>query len=357
MDRGEVSVVIPTYNRAALVGGAVESVLAQSYPRCHAVVVDDGSTDDTARVLARYADNPRVRVLRQPNRGVAAARNAGLAAAEGAYVAFLDSDDRWYPWKLSVQVAVLQKLATEGVGMLWTDMDIVDPEGSLVTPRACASYYGAYKRLDLSRDFAGADACELGEAPAARFYWGNALRLLVRGNLCPTPSVILTRDRIAATGRFDESMALGEDYDFFIRASAQGPCAFLDAATFACRRGHDQLTAPANTAAILVQALRAFDRAAAAHRAEIGMTAAQVRGRRADLHRAIGLMYFEQGDNARARGHLLRGLARPRLEPALKLLVACLPARATASLRRLYRMVRRGSTEGAVSPAAGAPRP
>ena len=90
-----VSVVIPTYNRANLVGDAIDSVLAQTWPHVECIVVDDGSTDATGAVLDRFRG--RITLIRQPNRGLAAARNAGLRAARGAFVGFLDSDDAWLP--------------------------------------------------------------------------------------------------------------------------------------------------------------------------------------------------------------------------------------------------------------------
>src|SRR5215210_7479587 len=89
-----VSVIIPCYNQAHFLGEAIESVLAQNHPRFEILVVDDGSTDDTSEVAARY---PEVRCLRQENRGLAAARNAGLRSSEGEYVVFLDADDRLLP--------------------------------------------------------------------------------------------------------------------------------------------------------------------------------------------------------------------------------------------------------------------
>ena len=101
-----VSVIIPTYNRAALVKEAVASVLAQTWREFELIVVDDGSTDDTPEALAPYAS--RIRLLRRENRGgVSAARNAGMAAARGEWLAFLDSDDLWLPEKLARQMAYL----------------------------------------------------------------------------------------------------------------------------------------------------------------------------------------------------------------------------------------------------------
>src|SRR5262245_24730960 len=96
-----VSVVIPTFNRAHLITGAIESVLAQTLPPLEIIVVDDGSTDDTPERLAPYLD--RIVFLGQENRGVSAARNAGIQAARGNLIAFLDSDDVWHPRKIEIQ--------------------------------------------------------------------------------------------------------------------------------------------------------------------------------------------------------------------------------------------------------------
>src|SRR5690242_14976762 len=102
-----VSVIIPTYNRARFVGEAVASALAQTLPPLEVIVVDDGSTDDTADVVARLND-PRVVYLRQENAGPATARNTGVEAARGDLIALLDSDDRWLPRKLELQVPLFE---------------------------------------------------------------------------------------------------------------------------------------------------------------------------------------------------------------------------------------------------------
>src|SRR5437762_12728182 len=96
-----VSVILPAFNRGAYIAGALESVMAQTWTRWELIVVDDGSTDETAAVARQYADAHRgVIVLTQDNRGVAAARNTGIRRARGSYIAFIDSDDLWRADKL-----------------------------------------------------------------------------------------------------------------------------------------------------------------------------------------------------------------------------------------------------------------
>ena len=121
-----VSVIVPAYNAAGTVPEAVRSVLAQTLSDVEVLVVDDGSEDDTAAVVTRVAEGDgRVRLVRQPNRGVAAARNAALAEARGVYVAPLDADDVWYPHKLAAQVARMERGGRQ-TGMVyswWVGLD------------------------------------------------------------------------------------------------------------------------------------------------------------------------------------------------------------------------------------------
>ena len=103
-----VSVITATYNMADYVCEAIDSVLAQSVPDVQCVVVDDGSTDRTREVLARYADDPRVKVLHQENAGQTVSKNRGLAAADGEFIGFCDADDRWRPEKLARQIGYME---------------------------------------------------------------------------------------------------------------------------------------------------------------------------------------------------------------------------------------------------------
>ena len=102
-----ISVVIPAYNSAAQLARALDSVLAQTRPAEEILVVDDGSTDATAEVARSYGD--AVRLIAQANAGAAAARNAGIRAARGTWIAFLDADDEWLPDRLALQTDILDR--------------------------------------------------------------------------------------------------------------------------------------------------------------------------------------------------------------------------------------------------------
>lgn len=103
----KVSVVIPSYNREKTIEACLLSVLNQSYPPFEIIVVDDGSTDNTIQKIEGFNDS-RIRILRQQHKGAQAARNCGIKAAKGDYIAFLDSDDEWLPEKLEIQIQYLK---------------------------------------------------------------------------------------------------------------------------------------------------------------------------------------------------------------------------------------------------------
>ena len=123
-----VSVIIPAYNGDRYIRDAIASVFAQSYTDYELIIVDDGSTDETAQIIKNYGD--RINYISQSNQGVAQARNTGLAAAQGKYIAFLDQDDFFYPNKLSRQVKLMEQ--NPRLGMIGSGWDIVNAQGEAI---------------------------------------------------------------------------------------------------------------------------------------------------------------------------------------------------------------------------------
>jgi glycosyltransferase involved in cell wall biosynthesis len=221
-----VTVVIPTRNRRQrLAHAALPSALRQTGVEVEVLVVDDGSTDDTASWVTELGD-PRVRALRNPApRGVAAARNAGIAAATGTWVAFLDDDDHWSPAKLATQVAALQE----------TD--------------AVYSYTGA-----LVVDALGEPSDVLVAPPSAE------LRdLLLRQNVMPAGSsnVVAATDLLRTLGGFDEELAYLADWDMWIRLALAGRGVASDDALVAYVRHPGQMRLTGKQAIAELDRLRA----------------------------------------------------------------------------------------------------
>jgi glycosyltransferase involved in cell wall biosynthesis len=188
-----VSVVIPTYNCAARLVRALQSIAAQTYPREHIeiVVVDDGSSDDTAERVAEFAANApgETRYVRQQNAGPAAARNHGLRLARGEAIAFLDADDWWETDKLARQLPLL---AGE-VGLVYCGNRFVDAQGAPIAD---------YVR----------------EIPVHR---GDILLPLFCEFFLLTSAVVLSKGVIETVGTFRDDLPVGEDYEFFLRIAAR----------------------------------------------------------------------------------------------------------------------------------------
>lgn len=188
-----VTVVIPTLNRAELVPQAVASVLAQDFEDFELLVVDDGSTEDIAAALGEQMNDPRVKLLRHDtNRGPAAARNTGIKAAQGDFVAFLDADDTWAPEKLGRQIAALRAA----------------PAGTDV---ACTGYL-------LRRPFSGEEEVRIPADAGDNWF----ARLLWVCDLSPGSTMMVRREVFDRIGRFDEQLRRLEDRDWLLTYARQG---------------------------------------------------------------------------------------------------------------------------------------
>jgi glycosyltransferase involved in cell wall biosynthesis len=335
-----VSILIPTYDRAAILPEAIDSVLAQTYGPLEAIVIDDGSHDDTAEVVrARYGHDPRVRYVYQDNGGVSSARNRGFREATGEFVAFLDSDDYWYPHKLAAQVAALHALPE--VGMIWTDLEAVDPDGRTLHPRYLRRMYQTYRFFPTPEDIFSAELT--GDSDAPRIYYGDIFSQMAIGSLVHTSTVLLRRTRADAVGFFREDFRSGEDYEFHLRTCKAGPVAFLDAPTIKYRvESADALTVT-NRIGVAEAFLTTLRETLAHDRARIRLPRRIIDETLAEALAWVGSENLARGNAARARSCLARSLYyRPRQFYVVKQLVlalmpVALRGRAVAAFRRLTR--------------------
>jgi len=182
-----VSVIIPTYNRAKFITEAIDSVLTQAFQNFEIIIIDDGSTDDTRKILLTYLrEKPdKIRYIYQENRGPAAARNTGIKAARGRYIAFLDSDDLWLPRKLETQISVMEQDSSLGF--------------------TCSQVYHIYDGTShLEPELSSPNL------PFKEF-------LLYDKPLIFTPTVIVRKECFNKVGTFDEQLKTAEDTHMWLR--------------------------------------------------------------------------------------------------------------------------------------------
>ncbi len=339
---GLVSVIIPTYNRSELCRQAAESVLAQTYSDVEVLIVDDGSADDTRDVVSKLDD--RVRYIRQDNAGVSAARNRGLQEARGAYIAFLDSDDLWLPWKLEAQISLLKRRPSPG--MVWTDMIAVDEAGNELCEAYLRRMYQAYRYFSPEKHFRS--SWTIGEIYLdcpdlwndCRCYEGNIFPWMFMGNLVHTSTVLLRRERQEKVGFFDVTLLKsGEDYDFHSRTCRLGDVAFMDFPTIHYRVGAaDQLTQNEHMVWIARNNLKTVLKMLALAKGEILLPRRLIRARMASAHAWVGISEFFE-NRAAARRHLWKSLAWLPFQPrtAAYFFLAIMPLTVAASLISLKR--------------------
>jgi GT2 family glycosyltransferase len=195
MTNARLSVVIPAFNAATTIRSAVASVLRQTVPVLEVIVVDDGSTDATAQV-AEAIDDPRVRCISRTNGGPSAARNAGIAAARGEWVGFLDSDDLWLPRYVETATAALD--AAPNPGFAYTDAYVFDVGRHQIRVQSAM------------------DAIVPPPPDRASF-----LAAVIRRNFVFTSAVVPVAV-LGAVGGYDETLRLSEEYDLWLRILVAG---------------------------------------------------------------------------------------------------------------------------------------
>lgn len=193
----KISVIIPTYNYGRFIADAIKGVLAQTYPIEEIIVIDDGSTDDTAEIVAGFV--PQVKYFKQENSGVCAARNNGVKRSSGDYIAFLDADDIWHPEKIAKQIKRFEEDAE--IGLVHCGMREFDNES------------GETVQLHLEGEEGWiADDLLLFEKPAIAGCGG---------------AILISRKAFSESGEFDTNLIVAEDWDFCYRVARKFKVGFV----------------------------------------------------------------------------------------------------------------------------------
>lgn len=271
-----VSTIIPAYHSARTIHTCLDSIAAQTCPVTEIIVVDDCSQDDTVKQIQHWnqthAQQAQI-IQRTHNAGPAAARNTGLAAATSEWIAFLDADDAWLPWRLETQFeALAQRPHTIFLCGQTVDLDAVPADGTSVT-RSCSQP----RHIDLPQ--------------------------LLAHNPVATSTVLVRRNTIHACGGFDTAFRGPEDYDLWLRIVARGECLFLPTPLSRYRMTVGSLSMDDRT--FLPEVLRVLDKAFA----PAGVLAPYRRYRyraKAEQYTAASWMAYHRGDRKRAIQLLLR---------------------------------------------------
>lgn len=298
-----VSAVIPSCNSARYIADAIDSVLRQDYPALEIWVVDDGSTDRTRDIVRSYGD--RVRLLSQPNKGSAAARNLGVRHAQGQYIAFLDADDVWHPHKISLQVDALRQ---GGYKMAYSSFIRwhADAQGRYAAPDAL---FAVPRHPDTT---------------SANIVTGWTYADLLLDCIVWTSSVLVEKAELEKAGLFDESLRKGQDYDLWLRLSRQIEMLGLQQPTALYRIHPDHITSAVKEInyeyLILTRALANWGEAGPDGRTPVGSVPARL-AKSCFLH---GIRHLRHGDPRIAVRALRESMRHSgmRARPLFYLLVA-----------------------------------
>lgn len=317
-----IDVIIPAYNGARVIAAAIDSALAQTGVLLRVIVVDDGSTDETAAIAGSYG--PRVTVVSQANRGVSGARNTGIAMSQAPYIALLDQDDVWQPVKLSRQLSLLE--AHPAVGLVFTDMVLLESTGRIAEDGYLRSTppYASLERQPV--------------ADSAYLLPETLAEAVMRFNFISPSTVLLRRAAINDVGGFDEAFRLCDDADCWLRLLQKWRAIAIE----------DRLVlsliwegnASLNKETLVCERLKMAEKALA--HPELFPAGARpyfCKERPVSLYR-LGILALEKSDAKTARKHLLASFkTKPCLTTALALGATLLGVRLRDRLWRAKRTI------------------
>lgn len=345
MAEPQISVIIPTFNRAHCLPKALDSALAQTFGDLEVIVIDDGSTDTTRDLFqGPYASCERVLYRRQDNQGVSVARNHAMELARGHFVAFLDSDDYWEPWKLELQMACFRRFPE--LVMVWSDMKAIAPDGAVAHERYLRRMYDAYRWFPGDSMFSESEPLEsilpeLATVTNGAFLkMGDIYSAMVMGSLVHTSTVVLRREVAEKVGRFNTAYRSGEDYDFHLRTCKFGKVGLMDLAAIQYQVGmDDRLTRSDMRLHSARNFLQVLEKTLSEDKDRITLSSRMKRRALSDAHEWIGQALLTEDKNGEARFHLVRSLLLNPTQPAVwrALLSASMPRQAKHAARTLFR--------------------
>jgi glycosyltransferase involved in cell wall biosynthesis len=235
---GLVSVIMPTYNMAKYLPQAIESVLSQTYKKLELHVVDDGSSDSTPDVMKQFFADDRVKYYRQDNAGVSSARNIGIGAARGEFIALCDADDLWVANKLEVQLPCFE--GRPELGVVYSNSSYIDTNNVPL------------KSWQPQR------------------YSGRITDKLLLENFVTSGTSVIRRKCLDDVGLYDTSLRTSEDYDLWLRISVKYAFLYLNAVTYLYRRWEGQVSISGNEPQFYEDAIRVKRAFVEAHRDLVG---------------------------------------------------------------------------------------
>lgn len=300
-----VSVIIPAYNAESYLSCAMDSVLSQTIDGIEIIIIDDGSSDGTKKIISQYRERypKQIRDFYQENAGAASARNKGFEEAKGRYIAFLDADDVWLPKKLEKQIALLDK--KPGAGFVYCDNDFVDSMGNVLT--------NYIRKIKLIR--------------------GDILPDLFLDFFLITSGVVMRKECAESIENFNENLKVSEDYEYFLRLAEKFECDVLEEKLFKRTVRADSLsrqnptldaTMDARILSNFVQKRPRFYR----------LNKSRVETRLADAYFTIAYHFLENGKNRLALTNFIASLRYKISRRTLRNIALCiLPFR----LRKLFK--------------------
>ena len=239
----KVSVIIPTYNRERYICQAIDSVLRQTFEDSEVIVVDDGSTDNTKEIIEPFLG--KIKYIYTDNHGPAHARNIGMQAAGGEYIAFLDSDDLYYPYKLELQSNFLDRHTD--IGMVCTEFSAIDANG-IWDEFHLKKYHKfeheklAYNNIYQEEILIEGSGLNCREWAKRKIYLGNIFDAYYHNICLATNTIMFRRDILKSCGLQNERYWLFEEYEFALRITRHNRIAFIDVPTYKIRYHENQIS-------------------------------------------------------------------------------------------------------------------